>query len=44
MPKAFMSCVKRGGRVRTKRLSDKKYMHMCFKSGKTYVGEIKRKK
>lgn len=44
MPKAFTSCVKSGGRVRTKRLSDKRYIHICFKGGKSYAGEAKRKK
>ena len=44
MPAAFNRCVKAGGRVRTKKLSDKKYIHLCFKGGRSYAGEVKRKK
>jgi len=33
-----------GGRVRTKKLKDGKYMHICFKNGKSYAGEVKKKK
>lgn len=44
MPKAFTSCVKGGGRVRTKKLSGGKYIHLCFKGGKSYAGEVKQKK
>ena len=44
MPKAFDSCVKRGGRVRTKKLSGKKYVHYCFIGGKSYRGHVKTKK
>lgn len=44
MPKAFTKCVKAGGRVRTKSLPDgKRYLHICFKGGKSYAGEVKRK-
>jgi len=44
MPKAFDSCRKRGGRIRTKELSGGKYMHICFIGGKSYAGEVKKKK
>jgi len=44
MPLAFEKCVKNGGRVRTKKLSGNRYMHICFKDGKSYSGEIKEKK
>jgi len=44
MPAAFTRCVKSGGRVRTKRLPDHKYIHLCFRSGKSHAGEVKRKK
>jgi hypothetical protein len=37
MSKAFNSCVKRGGRVRTKKLFGGRYMHVCSKDGKSYV-------
>ena len=41
MPEAFENCVKGGGRVRTKRLSNGRYIHICFKNGKSYAGEVK---
>jgi len=44
MPQAFANCVKSGGRVRTNKLSGGKYMHICFKDGESYAGEVKKKK
>ena len=44
MPAAFLRCVKNGGRVRTKKLSGNRYMHICFLNGKSYAGEVKTKK
>ncbi len=44
MPQAFDQCVSSGGRVRTKKLSPSKYMHVCFKDGKSYAGEVKKVK
>ena len=44
MPQAFNSCVAKGGRVRTKKLKDGKYMHICFIDGKSYAGEVKKAK
>jgi hypothetical protein len=44
MPAAFNRCVSSGGRVRTKKLSGKRYIHLCFRSGKSYAGEAKTKK
>lgn len=41
MPEAFVKCVKNGGRVRTKKLDDGKYIHICFIGGKSYSGEVK---
>jgi hypothetical protein len=43
MPAAFEKCVEEGGRVRTKKLKDGKYIHICFKDGKSYAGEVKKK-
>lgn len=43
MPKGFDTCVKKGGRVRTKELGDGKYMHICFLDGKSYAGYVKKK-
>lgn len=44
MPIPFERCIKKGGRVRTKKLKGDKYMHICFLGGKSYAGEIKKKK
>ena len=41
MPAAFENCIKQGGRVRTKTLSGGRYLHICFKNGKSYAGEVK---
>ena len=41
MPAGFDRCVKNGGRVRTKKLSGGRYMHICFLNGKSYAGEVK---
>ena len=39
MPEAFDNCIKRGGRVRTKRLSKTHYIRICFIDGKSFSGE-----
>lgn len=44
MPAKFNRCVSAGGRVRTKKLSGGRYIHFCFKGGKSVAGEVKRKK
>ena len=45
MPKAFTDCVKNGGKVITKKLPKKKYMHICYdKNGKSHPGEVMTKK
>lgn len=44
MPAGFDRCVKNGGRVRTKKLSGGRYMHICRLNGKSYAGEIHTKK
>ena len=44
MPAAFEACVRKGGRVRTKSLSEGRYMHVCFLKGKSYAGEVKKAK
>lgn len=45
MPALFDRCVRRGGRVRTKKLSGDRYIHICYpKDGGTSVsGEVKHK-
>jgi hypothetical protein len=46
MPAAFTNCVKKGGKVRTIQINKKKgtYMHVCYLKGKSYPGEVKKKK
>lgn len=44
MPETFDNCVKNGGRVRTKKLSGGRYIHICFINGKSYSGHVKTKK
>lgn len=44
MPEDFNKCVKNGGKIRTKKLSGNRYMHICVLNGKSYGGEIKVKK
>ena len=41
MPKPFEDCVNAGGKVRTKDLGNNQYIHICFKDGKEYSGEVK---
>ena len=44
MPAGFDKCVKNNGKVRTIKLSDNKYRHICILGGKRYYGHIKTKK
>lgn len=46
MPKDFDNCVSGGGRVRTKKLSGGRYIHVCFPKGggSSVAGEVKTKK
>ena len=41
MPAGFEMCRSKGGRIRTKKINSKKYMHICFLDGKSYPGEVK---
>ena len=41
MPKDFLNCVKKGGRVVTKKIDKDRYMHICYLDDKSYAGEIK---
>jgi len=43
MPADFDKCVSSGGRVRTKSLPNDKYVHVCFKDGKSHAGYPKKK-
>ena len=40
MPEDFERCVRNGGRVRTKKLPNGKYIKLCFLNGKSYSGEV----
>ena len=44
MPQAFENCVKNGGKVRTVTMPGDKYVHVCTINGKSYYGEVKKKK
>ncbi len=44
MPADFEKCQKAGGKIRTKSLSGGKYIHICILNGKSYGGEIRRRK
>lgn len=41
MPEAFEKCQRAGGKIRTKSLKGNKYLHICYKDGKSYAGEVK---
>lgn len=43
MPKDFLDCVKQGGKVRTKELTNEKYIHICWVGNRSYAGEVKTK-
>ena len=44
-PQKFEDCEKAGGRIRTKTLSDGRYIHICFPKGggPGIAGEVKEK-
>lgn len=50
MPKGFTKCVNSGGRVRrvsgkkSHGLGKKEYVNYCYNDGKSYRGEVKKKK
>jgi len=43
MPEDFEKCRAEGGKIRTKSLGKGRYMHICFKDGKSFAGEVKHK-
>ncbi len=43
MPEEFNKAIKSGARVRTKKLPNGKYIHIAFKDGKSYAGEVHKK-
>ncbi len=44
MPEAFEKCVREGGKVITKTIKGGRDIHICYKNGKAYPGEVKTKK
>jgi len=40
MSELFLNCVKKNGKVITKKIDKNKYMHICYLNGKAYPGEI----
>ncbi|MBW1931459.1 MAG: hypothetical protein JRI56_00230 [Deltaproteobacteria bacterium] len=44
MPRAFNQAIKRGAKVRTKKLPGNRYIHLAILDGKVIPGEVKRKK
>ena len=44
MPQRFEDCVKRGGKVRTRKLSGNRFQKVCILDGKSFAGEIKKRK
>lgn len=43
-PAEFIRCAQTGGRVRTKKLSNNRFIKFCFKGGKSFAGEVKTRK
>jgi len=41
MPAGFERCRASGGKIRTKKISATKYMHICILNGKSFAGEVK---
>jgi len=44
MPEDFERCRKNGGKIRTKELPNNQYMAICILNGKSYGGEVHKKK
>lgn len=44
MPKPFLDCVKKKGKIRTLTLPGGKFRRICILNGKTFLGEVKKKK
>lgn len=41
MPEGFNKCRSNGGKIITKKINSKSYMHICYLNGKSYPGEVK---
>lgn len=44
MPAGFNTCYKNGGKIKTKTMPGGRYMLICYIGGKSYPGEIKKRK
>ena len=44
MPKEFLDCIKKNGKVFTKKLKGDKYIKICKIGGKTYTSEVHSRK
>ena len=44
MPIGFDKCVAQGGTIKTKQLKGNKFQRICILGGKTFAGEIKKRK
>lgn len=44
MSTSFDKCVEEGGYIKTVQKGAGKYQRICYRKGKTYKGEIKKKK
>lgn len=44
MPKLFLDCVKKKGKIRTQNISKGRFRRICILDGKTFLGEIQTKK
>lgn len=41
MPRDYDNCVKGGGKIITRRVNSRQYMHICYLNGKAHAGEVK---
>ena len=44
MPKSFKDAVAQGARIRTKQLSEGRYIHIAYLDGKSFQDEVKKKR
>ena len=44
MPKEFLNCIRKGGKVFTKKLKGDKYIKICKIGGKSYSSEVHSRK
>lgn len=44
MPADFDKCVSAKGKVITKQVNKTQYIHICYRGGKSYSGEVKQYK